>query len=96
MESLEAFRDTPSKKKAAETEPKAAVIEYEPMPVLERYQVGENTVELDGTNRIVTITGECGSLMLSYAEVPDLTQFLAWAMRRRMEVTADAQTEQIP
>ena len=35
------------------------------------------------------------SMMLPYNAIPDLVQFLAWAMRDRMEVTADAEADKV-
>jgi transposase len=95
MESLEAFRDTPLLKKEEKKE--SAVVEtpmYE--PIIERYKIRGFDVELDGEDRDVTIATEEDVIVIPYDSVPDLVQFLAWAMRKRMEVTADAQTEQIP
>jgi hypothetical protein len=87
MESLEAFRDTPPKKKA-KTESVTPI--YEPKPVLERYVVGDYVVEMDSVDRTMLISGESGDTVLEYKDVPDLVCFLAWAMRARMEVTEDA------
>lgn len=91
MESFEAFRDKPLiKKEEAKTESVAVIPMYEPKPVLERYNVGLFGVEMDCIAQFVTITGECGEIAIDYKDVPDLVQFLAWAMRTRMEVREDA------
>lgn len=85
MERLEAFRDTPPKKKEEKIETAATTPLYEPKAVLERYEVGANAVELDSVLRCVTIKGQFGEISLEYEAVPDLVAFLAWAMRARME-----------
>lgn len=89
MESLEAFKDKP-KKAEAEAETKAVIPPYEPKPVTERYKFGMFDVELDTEDRDVTIVTEEDVLVIPYDFVPDLVQFLAWAMRTRMEVSEDA------
>lgn len=88
MESLDAFRDNPPKKKETKTESMTPI--YEPKPVLERYVVGDYVVEMDSVDRTMLISGESGDTVLEYKDVPDLVCFLAWAMRTRMEVTEDA------
>ena len=87
MENLAAFADPPARKKRKkETEAPPVVPKYEPKPVLEKYQVGGNLVELDGVSKCIMITGCDGEITLAYEEIPDLVQFLAWAMRERMDV----------
>ncbi len=88
MESLEAFRDTPPKKKETKTETKVEAPMYE--PIIERYKIRGFDVELDGEDRDVTIATEEDVIVIPYDHIPDLVQFLAWAMRKRMEVRDDA------
>lgn len=61
---------------------------YEPKPVHEEFRIGGNTVDLDSIDRTVTIDSDAGEITLPYESIPDLVQFLAWAMRERMDVTA--------
>jgi transposase len=94
MDSLEAFRDTPPKKATVKEEP-VVIPKYEPKPVLEKYHVNDFIVELDSKDRYVMISGDPGDIVFHYDSIPDLVQFLAWAMRERMEVTADADAEEV-
>jgi predicted transcriptional regulator len=84
MEGLSAFKNTPSRKEL-ETEAMPVIQKYNPKPVLERYCIGCNLIELDGYARSVRITGDEGEILMTYGEIPDLIQFLAWAMRERMQ-----------
>jgi hypothetical protein len=93
MDSLEAFRDTHPKKATAKEEP-VVIPEYEPKPVLEKYAVADFIVELDSKDRYVMVSGDSGDIVFPYESVPELVQFLAWAMRERMEVTEDADQQQ--
>ena len=95
MEGLAAFKNTPPRKNMEIKEDVPVIPKYEPKPVLEGYCIGCNLIELDGNDRSVTITGDEGGITMTYGEIPDLVQFLAWAMRERMEVTADVETEQV-
>ena len=88
MDSFEAFRDTPLK--TEKTKEVVMTTIYDPKPVVEKFKVGGFEVELDGISRIMTVTGDGGNIMLEYESVPDLVQFIAWAMRKRMEVREDA------
>lgn len=91
MESLDAFKDKP-KKKEAETHEEAKIPEYEPKPVREHYEICGYGVILDSNKQSVKIIMPYnGEVEIGYKSVPDLVQFLAWAMRTRMEVTADAE-----
>lgn len=83
MEGLSAFKNTPSRQKM-ETEEMPVLPKYNPKPVLERYCIGCNMIELDSNDRSVHITGDEGEIIMTYGEIPDLVQFLAWAMRERM------------
>lgn len=87
MERLAAFADSKPKPKIKEAAEMPVIPKYEPKPVLERYCIGCNLIELNGHDRSVTITGDCGEIIMTYGEIPDLVQFLAWAMRERMDVT---------
>jgi hypothetical protein len=93
MEGYAAFKNTPPRKKMEKTETMPMIPKYNPKPVLERYCIGCNMIELDGNDRSLTITGDEGEITMTYGEIPDLVQFLAWAMRERMEVTADAEED---
>ena len=89
MGSLEAFRDTPPKKKETKTESAAPI--YEPKPTFERYDVGELSVGIDHCTGMIILKNSGGySLNINRKDIPDLVCFFAWAMRTRMEVTADA------
>lgn len=68
---------------------------YNPKPVHEKFIVGYSAVELDNEDRMVTISSDSGDIVLDFEIIPDLVQFLAWAMRERMEVTADEEAEQV-
>lgn len=93
MESLEAFKDKP-KKKEAETHEEVKIPEYEPKPVSERYEIGGVSVILDSNKQSIRIRMPySGEVEISYKSVPDLVQFLVWAMRTRMEVTTDAEDQ---
>lgn len=96
MEGYAAFKNTPPRKKM-EKKPEAMPVlpKYEPKPVTEIYAAGESRLELNNEDRILTISSDAGEIMFSYSDIPDLVQFLAWAMRERMEVTADAEAEQV-
>lgn len=88
MEGLAAFKDTPRKKE----EVKPMIPKYEPKPTEETYQLGAFQVTLCHADQALIISPPTGiSLLVDYNKVPDLVQFLAWAMRTRMEVTADAE-----
>jgi transposase len=93
-DSLDAFRDTPPKKTTAEKEV-AVMPRYEPKAVHEQYLIGDNEVDMDSRSRVIMISGVNGEIALEYDSVPELVQFLVWAMRERMEVNVDAQTEEV-
>ena len=83
MEGYAAFKNPPSRKKM-ETEEMPVLPKYNPKPVHEEYHVGNHTVSLDSITRSVTVDGDDGEITLPYESIPDLVQFLAWAMRERM------------
>lgn len=94
MEGLEAFKDAPTpKKEDAKAEVKPVIPKYDPKPTLERYRVSGIMIYMNSIDRYVTISGEEGEIILEYESIPDLVQFLAWAMRERMEVKADAEAD---
>ena len=93
MENLAAFADPPTRKKRKkETEAPPVVPKYEPKPVKEAYVIGNLEVTLNNDDRVLHIhtsrddsvayNGKC----ISYDDIPDFVQFLAWAMRERMDV----------
>ena len=92
MEGLAAFKDTPQKKEQEEAV-KPMIPKYEPKPVIERFAVGYGIVEIDAVAQSILISGDDGEILIPFNQVPDLVQFLAWAMRTRMEVTADAEED---
>ena len=90
MEGLAAFKDTPPRKE--ENEPEVhAVTHYEAKPVVETFSVSKCRIMLDHENRCVIIDDD---IMLPYDKIPDIVQFLVWAMRPRMEVTSDGEEDQ--
>lgn len=97
MEGLAAFKNTPPRQKMEKkAEEKPVIPKYEPKPVLEKFVVGHFGVELDNTDRLLTLSSDAGDIVFEYESIPDLVQFLAWAMRTRMEVTADAENTEVP
>ena len=89
MERLAAFADTapPRKNMEKEAEAMPTLSKYEPKPVIEQFSVGCDLIELDNKDRVVTISSDSGYIVFTYESIPDLVQFLAWAMRERMDVT---------
>lgn len=106
MEGLAAFKDAPPPKKEQEAV-KPMIPKYDPKKSSESFDLKCGTVKLSYDKRCVIIKTEkslCESASLyavafhpaiKFDDVPDLVQFLAWAMRTRMEVTADGETEQV-
>lgn len=91
MEGLAAFKDAPPPKKEQEAE-KPMIPKYEPKPAEETFHLGTFRVTLCHHDQAVIISPPGDhSLLVNYNELPDIVQFLAWAMRTRMEVTADAE-----
>jgi hypothetical protein len=89
MDGLAAFKDAhPPKKEEAKEEVKPVIPKYEPSAIEEIYMVGGYRVALDNESRIFSINDD---IYFRYEQIPDLVQFLAWAMRERMEVKADAE-----
>lgn len=86
MEGLAAFKDSPPHRKMEDKVVEMPVIpKYDPKPVTEIYAAGETRLELNNEDRILTISSDAGEIMFSYSDIPDLVQFLAWAMRTRMD-----------
>ena len=87
MENLAAFADSPARKKRKkETEAPPVVPKYEPKPVLERFVIGDCEITMNADIREISISS-CGvEFLASYDDIPQLVQFLAWAMRERMDV----------
>lgn len=94
MEGYAAFKDNPSRRKT-EAKYMPMIPKYEPKPVHEEYRVGNHAVCIDSITRSVTVDGDDGEITIPFESVPDLVQFLAWAMRERMEVTADGQEDTV-
>lgn len=87
MENLAAFADPPARKKRKkETEAPPVVPKYEPKPVLERFVIGDCEITMNADIREITISSCGGEFLALYDEIPGLVQFLAWAMRERMDV----------
>lgn len=87
MENLAAFADHPTRKKTEKELPEMPVVpKYEPKPFKESYEIGDYAIELSNDDRLVTVSSESGDIVLAYEDIPDLVQFLAWAMRERMDV----------
>lgn len=98
MESLEAFRDQPKKerKKEERKEVETVVPKYNPKPVEETYEFGTMKVVLSNSLREAYVyDAEDKAVSIPYQSMPDLVQFLVWAMRERMGATADSETEQV-
>lgn len=87
MERLAAFADSKPKPKIKESAEMPVIPKYEPKPVLEKFVVGNFEVELDNTDRLLSLSSDAGDIVFEYESIPDLVQFLAWAMRERMDVT---------
>lgn len=87
MENLAAFADPPTRKKTEKESAEMPVVpKYEPKPFKEMYSVGDTSVELDNDDHLITMSSESGDIVFAYEDIPDLVQFLAWAMRERMDV----------
>lgn len=99
MDSFEAFKPKKKKKKEEEKEVEtvvqAAVPKYSPIPVAETYRLPGMVIELCNEDGAMCMEVNGDSLFIPYENVPELVQFLLWAMRERMEAAADGQTEQV-
>lgn len=93
MEGYAAFKNTPPRQKMEAKEDVPVIPKYEPKPVKEAYVIGNLEITLNNDDRVlhfhsvrddsIAYNGKC----ISYDDIPDLVQFLAWAMRERMDVT---------
>lgn len=90
MESFDAFKDKP-KKKETETNEDVRIPEYEPKAYRECYEVCGFDFEIDHNAQELVIEFDTGVVCIPYEKLTDLVQFIAWAMRTRMEVSADAE-----
>lgn len=90
MESFDAFKDKP-KKKETETNEEVRIPEYEPKAFREWYEVCGFNFEINHNAQKLVIEFGTEVICIPYEKIPDLVQFLVWAMRTRMEVTADAE-----
>lgn len=82
MERLAAFKDTPPKKKEPEVH---TVPHYEAKAHREWFSIADLDIELNHTTRTMAIGNDLHPICIPFEEVPDLVQFLAWAMRTRMQ-----------
>lgn len=86
MESFAAFKNTPPRQKTEkETESMHVIPKYNPLPFKESYSIGDYAIELNNDDRLVTVSAASGDIIFAYEDIPDLVQFLAWAMRERMQ-----------
>lgn len=87
MENLAAFADHPTRQKTEKEFPEMAVVpKYDPKPVLERFVIGDCEITMDADIREISISSCGGEFLAAYDDIPQLVQFLAWAMRERMDV----------
>jgi hypothetical protein len=96
MENLAAFADHSPRKKKEVKEEMPMIPKYEPKPNREWYTLGELSIELNHCSGKVGIEKGCHLIALDFSEVADLVQFLAWAMRTRMEVKKDGENTEVP
>ena len=82
MEGLAAFKDTPPQKKEQEVH---TVPHYEAKAHREWFSIAELDIELNHTTRTMAIGNDLHPICIQFEQVPDLVQFLAWAMRTRMQ-----------
>lgn len=97
MERLAAFaEDEPCKTAEKQDEPQEVLPKYDPKPCIEYFDIGQNPVCLNHKDRCVLIRGDVGdmryegAIRIKFDDVPALVQFLAWAMRTRMEATDES------
>lgn len=62
---------------------------YNPKPIKEAYVIGETKITLNNDVKTMCVEDGAGAVYLSYDAIPGLVEFLAWAMRERMEGTPD-------
>lgn len=96
MERLAAFaEDEPCKTDEKQDEPQEVLPKYDPKPFIEEYNLGNFSVRLYNAERFVAIMSNekdvyGTSIKIGFDNIPDLVQFLAWAMRTRMEATDES------
>lgn len=92
MDSLAAFKDAPKVKEVKEEKHvEETVPKYKPIVLEETFNAGIVDVTLDRDDEMMWLRHIEGSTMkIPYSRVPELVQFLVWAMRERMEAQADA------
>lgn len=85
MESFAAFKNTPPRQKMEkETEDVPVLPKYNPKPSKEEYVLCDYSIELNNDDRLLTVSAASGDTVFAYEDIPDIVQFLAWAMRERM------------
>jgi AcrR family transcriptional regulator len=84
MEGYSAFKNTPTRRKTEAKEDAPVLPKYNPKPSKEEYVICDYSIELNNDDRLVTVSAASGDIVLAYEDIPDLVQFLAWAMRERM------------
>jgi hypothetical protein len=93
MDNLAAFKCPEPKQNKPEEAPLPP--KYAPRPTVERYDVEGYGVELNHLAKRVTIGGKAipdGAISVDYDCIPDLVQFLAWAMRTRINIGDETHT----
>lgn len=96
MERLAAFaEDEPCKTDEKQDEPQEVLPKYDPKPFIEEYNLGNFSVRMYNAERFVAIMSNekdvyGASIKIGFDNIPDLVQFLAWAMRTRMEATDES------
>lgn len=96
MERLEAFKDKPVEKKQAEA---PVFVPYTPKTRIEVFDINVDfEAEINYEDKYITFVSYEGemniSFNISFKDVYDLTQFLAWLMRERaLSVESDADAE---
>lgn len=91
MDNLAAFADPPRKKKEVKEE-MHMIPKYEPKPVMERFVVGGCGIIMDTERREISISSGGGEILAAYEDIPNLVQFLAWAMRTRINIGDETPT----
>ena len=84
MDGYAAFKNTPTRKKTEAKEDAPVIPKYNPKPSKEEYVIFDYSIELNNDDRLVTVSAASGDIIFAYEDIPDLVQFLAWAMRERM------------
>ncbi len=63
---------------------------YNPKPIEESYRIDGMRVTLANADRKMIVSVQHGSVVsVPYDTIPELVEFLAWAMRERMEAIPD-------